>query len=199
MKDKLKVIAEAAYKSKLFDLLTYIKTAHMNYVSFLLTIINLAVILNGIVLPALRVPQEFRIISVMLILIIISVIAVIMGWIDVNAGISRKSITKNVYWRKPMWMNASMLTLRIFQPSHLVSIWIALKKDKEANDELKACLRTVAENTVELAYWSYSGVEKGAPLPNLGCLKLLSKALGAELSEEEIKSVEEVMKRPEYL
>ncbi|NPA85645.1 MAG: hypothetical protein GXO07_06575 [Crenarchaeota archaeon] len=191
-------LAKRAYRSKAFDLLTYIRSAHMNYVSFILTLINLAVIMMGIVLPALRVPPELRPAAAGATLAALLAVAVVLGWIDVNAGVTRKTVVKQAYWRRPTWQHVAMLTGRIYKLPDLTALWIRLRKGGELDSEAAECLSEAAKNTV---YWAYIGnfdIKKEIKLPSKRCLKKFFEMAGVELSEEEVARVYELLKSPEY-
>jgi len=191
-------LARKAYRSKAFDVLTYIRSAHMNYVSFILTLVNLMVILMGIVLPALRVPPSARPLVALLSLLVLTLVALVLGWIDVNAGVTRKAVVKQAYWRKPSWAHAAMLTGRIYVLADVVALWLKLKKEGKLDEETKECLRETANNTI---YWAYIGtfdVKKDTKLPSKKCLKKVFELAGVELSEEEIKKTFDLLRSPEY-
>ena len=197
-KKLLHELARKAYRSKVFDVLAYIRSAHMNYVAFILTLVNLVVVLMGIVLPALNVPPSARPLIAFLSLVILTLVALVLGWIDVNAGVTRKTVIKQAYWRKPSWHHAAVLTGRIYSLADVVTLWLKLKKEGKLDEETKRCLRETANNTI---YWVYIGtfdIKKDAKLPSKECLKKFFELAGVELSEEEIKRVFELLGSPEY-
>ena len=193
----LRKAAKLAYKSKAFDLLAYVKSAHMNYVAFALTIINLVVILNGVVLPYLRVPAPLRLATTALILLAVGATSLILGWIDVNAGGTRKTVEKQAYWRRPTWAQAATLTLRVADLPSVVSLWLRLKGEGTADEELKRCFRNAVHNTVEWVYFSHLEVGKPPMSQDVRCLERLASMLGLDVSD--IKDeILEILKKPEF-
>jgi len=191
-------LARRAYRSKAFDVLTYIKSAHTNYVAFILSLINLTVILMGIVLPALRVSPSLRSLITFFSLLALALVALVLGWIDVNAGVTRKSVVKQAYWRKPSWAYVAMFTGRIYTLPDIIALWLKLKREGELDEDTKECLREAAHNTI---YWAYIGtfdVKKDIKLPSKKCLKKFFELVGVELSEEEIRKTFELLRSPEY-
>ncbi len=191
-------VAERLKGSKVFDAIAYIRTAHMNYVAFILTVINLFVIMKGIVLPRFGISgREATLVSIAII-VVLSGFALALGWIDLNVGTSRRVVEKQAYWRKPNWGTINHTLTRISNLASVVLLAQYLKERGELDDFKLSCLRDVAERTVEWVYKSFHDVRPGISLPNKECLKWFFSEVGVELSKRDLEKIYALWKKPEY-
>ncbi len=190
-------IANLIYRMKIMDFITYVKVAYNNYIAFLLSLINMAAILKGIVLPKLKVKGLLADVIVLLAFILLFVIGMLLGWIDTNAGISRKTAEKQAYWRKPPWSSASIAMGRIYPLPEVVILWKLLEEKGMLDEKAKECLRRTAYNTVSWVANSYKGIAKSAPLPRPECIGFYLELAGVkDIDPNEIAKL--FKERPEY-
>ncbi len=189
-------IASLLYRKKIIDFITYVKVAFMNYIAFILSLINMMAILRGIVLPRLKVRGFLADIITLASLVALLIIGIGLGWFDTNAGITRKVVEKQAYWRKPQWATVSLAVGRIYPLPEVVVLWKLLEEKGELDEEAKKCLRMTAKNTVSWVANSYKGITKSTSMPLPECIEFYLKKAGAK--EMNVEDLVRLFEMPEY-
>ena len=189
-------IASLLYRKKIVDFITYVKVAFTNYIAFILSLINMMAILRGIVLPRLNVRGFLADVITLISLVVLLVIGIGLGWFDTNAGITRKVVEKQAYWRKPHWAVASRAVGRIYPLPEVVVLWKLLEERGELDEEAKKCLRITAKNTVSWVANSYKGITKSTSMPLPECMEFYLKKAGAK--EINVEELVRLLEMPEY-
>ena len=192
----LKRIADKFYKSKVTDVFTYVRLAYVNYISFVLTLVNTFAILKGIVLPKLHIKGLLAYLLVSIALVLLMALGIALGWIEVNAGTVRKITEKQAYWRKPVWSNVAAGSARIYPLPDVVILWKLLERKGRLDERARRCLKQTAKNTVDWVAMSYKGINKSTGLISEDCLEFYEELL--EIKGVEPRKVIELLKLPEY-
>jgi len=187
----LRNVGKLIYNSKYFDTIVYLRVTHVNYVAFLLTAINAAILFQGVVLPALGIQGIMKLYITIAVLIVLMVFSIMLGWIDLNAGTQRKMIEKNVYWYKPPWKAVRELTFTTIDLPFIVIMAEGVDKD------LKKCYREAAHAVVDWVYHGSFDVVVKAPKPSDECIRKLLLHIGfdKDLVERYLKLIKE---NPDY-
>ena len=193
-------IGEKLHKSKLPTLLTYLRTGHFVYFAFLLNSLNFVLILYGITLSVWNISLVEKIIIIVMTLLGLIVTATALGWLDMNALVSRKIQEELIYWTMAPWKAVAYITFRLQSLPFLMLLYESVKDslDDEELSELKRCISKVSTNTIEWAY-SSMGVKTYNPPYDAECLKKILKMVSdLDLSDELIEGIEMLSRTPEY-
>ena len=191
----LMLLAKLLYKNKLSETLTYIRQGHLNYFASVLNLIMFFILLGKIVVARIEVPSIYKWALEGVVILTIILVAIVLGWMDRHALITRKIVEKNAYWKRPPWKHVSGTLMRVFTLHGILTIYEAAKKygGDDVAKELEPCLKEITAETLK---WLSSGKDIATYTPKMDyeCLNELSKVLAnVELSENELNKIKEVV------
>lgn len=188
-------IASKLYNSPVAKLPAYVSKGHVNYLGFILSIINFVTILYGIVLERLKLSPIEKWIVIIASAATLLAASTALGWIDIHALSSRKSDEEVIYWRRPSWKILANMVYRYNSlPAVALQYNYAANKtsDPEIREKAINCLREIASKTIDWCYTSRD-VQVHVPTFNGECLKVLVKHLDdIDLSDDLVKELERI-------
>ncbi len=196
----LKRIGEYVYRTKIPSWFAYLRIGHITYFSFLLTLINFVLILYKITLKNLNMSPMAKLILIVVIINTLAVIAIALGWLDMNAMSTRKQTEEMAYWTKPTWKNVAYPFLRVTPLPNLLMMYEYAKKHMggEELERVKECISKMSREVIEWTYTS-SKVDTHVPPYDPACVKLIfEKLMGIKLDEKTIKEMTETVRKGEY-
>jgi len=162
----LKKISALLYESKVSEILTYIKQGHTNYFVSLLNIAMFLILIGKLIIAKLELNAEAKVLLGALTVFVLLSLSTLLGWLDRNSLILRKSTEKNIYWKRPGWKYFARDTFRVHPLHSILMLYEMIKEHKvEVTDKeaIIECLKKVARETIE---WAYSGIGTNTYYPH---------------------------------